>query len=95
MFINLQNDIGMVKQVKVGFSWTALFFGVFVPILRGDWKWALIMVFLAIITFGISWIVFPFVYNKIYINNLLEKGYLPADDNSRSILVTKGFISAQ
>ena len=73
--ITLKNDNGVTKTVKVGFSWTMLFFGIFVPLVRGDWKWGLISIVLAPITFGISWLVFPFIYNKLYINDLKDKGY--------------------
>ena len=83
MIVRLKNDIGMVKEAKIGFSFTAL---------RGDWKYAGIMLVCAIITSGISTLVFPFVYNKLYIKELLMKGFLPASDNDRNILVEKGFI---
>lgn len=73
--LTLKNDNGVTKTVKVGFSWTMLFFGIFVPLVRGDWKWGLISIVLASITFGISWLVFPFIYNKLYINDLKNKGY--------------------
>ena len=43
MKIRVKNDIGKCKEIKVGFSWTMLFFGVFVPLVRGDWKWFLIL----------------------------------------------------
>ena len=59
-----QHVSGQLKTVKLGFSWTTLFFGLFVPLLRGDFKWAAIMLVLAIITCGISWLVMPFIYNK-------------------------------
>ena len=87
MIVRLKNDIGMVKEAKIGFSFTTFFFGPFVPALRGDWKYAGIMLVCAIITSGISTLVFPFVYNKLYIKELL-----PASDNDRNILVEKGFI---
>lgn len=73
--ITLKNDNGVTKTVKVGFSWTMLFFGIFVPLVRGDWKYGLISIVLAPITFGISWLVFPFIYNNLYINDLKNKGY--------------------
>jgi hypothetical protein len=70
---------GETKEAPVGFSWTMLFFGVFVPLFRGDFKWALITFLAAIVTFGISWFVFPFIYNKLYIKDLLSKGFKVKD----------------
>lgn len=71
----LTNDYGVSKQVKKGFSWSMLLFGVFVPMVRGDWKYFFISLILAVITSGISWLVFPFIYNKLYLNDLLSSGY--------------------
>jgi hypothetical protein len=72
----LKNEYGVTKEVKKGFSWTMLFFGIFVPLARGDWKWFLISLIAGFVTVGISWLIFPFFYNKIYLNELLEKGYV-------------------
>ena len=93
MIVRLKNEIGMVKEAKIGFSWTNFFFGAFVPALRGDWKYAGIMVLCALITAGVSWLVFPFVYNKLYIKDLLMKGFIPASEIDRDILIQKGFIA--
>lgn len=93
MIVRLKNEIGMVKEAKIGFSWTNFFFGAFVPALRGDWKYAGIMVLCALITAGVSWLVFPFVYNKLYIKDLLMKGFIPASESDRAILIQKGFIA--
>lgn len=90
MKVTLKNQFGQVKQVKVGFSWTMFFFGFFVPIFRGDWKYMLISLLAALLTFGFSWIIFPFIYNKLYINDLIYKGWRPADEVSQSILLQKG-----
>lgn len=73
--IVLRNEMGITKQVKVGFSWTMLLFGVFVPLYRGDIKWFLITLFVGFLTVGISWWIFPFFYNKVYYEDLLSKGY--------------------
>lgn len=89
----LQNEVGIIKNIKIGFSWTTLFFGLFVPLVRGDWKWFLIILIASVVTCGISNIVFCFIYNKIYINELLEKGFKPSDEQTRRNLVSKGFIS--
>lgn len=74
MKVALEKD-GVIKVCKSGFSWTTLFFGFLVPLLRGDTKWALIMFILGICTCGLSWIVMPFIYNKKYIKGLQEKGF--------------------
>lgn len=63
------------REAPQGFSWTMLFFGVFVPMLRGDWKWFFIGLLLGVLTFGFSWLVLPFIYNKIFSKELVEKGY--------------------
>jgi len=44
--------------------------------IRGDWKWFFIMLVVALFTLGLSWFVFPFLYNKIYIKNLVQDGYV-------------------
>ena len=94
MIVRLKDEMGMVKEAKIGFSWTTLFFGAFVPAIRGDWKYAGIMVVCAVITCGISSLVFPFVYNKLYIKDLLMKGFLPVSEVDRNLLIDKGFIEA-
>jgi hypothetical protein len=75
-----------IRETVIGFSWTVLLFGVFVPLFRGDIKWFLIFLVIAFVTFGFGWLVVPFFYNKIYIRNLISKGFIPADDVSRNEL---------
>ncbi|MDX6153587.1 DUF2628 domain-containing protein [Marinococcus sp. PL1-022] len=94
MKIGLRNEMGIMKETKIGFSWTTFFFGFFVPLFRGDMKWFLIMLIggavVGLITSGIGgWIIgviFAFMYNKIYIKELIEKGYRPANENSMRVL---------
>jgi hypothetical protein len=72
-FLNPQT--GQMRQAPVGFSWTVLFFSWFPPMFRSDWKWTLIMLLCALLTWGLSGLVFMFIYNKLYIKELLNNGY--------------------
>ncbi len=65
----------IIKEAPVGYSWTTLFFGGFVPLFRGDWAWFFIMLVANFITFGLAGIFFGFIYNRIYIQNMLKKDF--------------------
>jgi len=94
MYVRLKHkDSGMIKEVPLGFSWTALFFGALVPLFRGDLKWFAIFMLASILTLGLAWIAVPFIYNKIYVKELLQKGFKPADEYSERILQQKGIIA--
>lgn len=93
MKVNLKNpSTGEVKQCKVGFSWTMLFFGFFVPLLRGDWKWLVIMLLINACTIGIAQLVMAFLYNKFYLKDLVERGFEPASDTDHTILQQHGIV---
>jgi len=68
-------NTGGIKEAPVGFSWTVFFFNFFPAAFRGDWKFFWIMLALTIITFGLSVLVFMFIYNKLYIKDLIGKGF--------------------
>lgn len=100
MKVNLTNETThQFKQTKVGFSWTTFFFGFWPALFRGDWKWFLIQLAVEIVmgvwSFGIGsgvvGIIFSFFYNKLYINDLIAKGYKPSDKSSSDALLAKGF----
>ncbi|MFJ7850786.1 hypothetical protein ACIQZM_18120 [Peribacillus sp. NPDC097206] len=94
MKVNLKHpQTHMTKTVKVGFSWTVFFFSFFPALFRGDWKWGIIIFLASVVTFGFSGLIFMFIYNKIYLNELLKEGYLPADDHSATTLQDKGYIA--
>ena len=63
------------KVIKTGFSFTVLFFGVFVPIFRGDGIGVLIQLGLAFVTCGFSWFIIPFTYNNAYEQRLRGQGW--------------------
>ena len=85
---------GTVKNVKVGFSWTMFFWGPFVPLIRGDIKGFFLSLLLSIISLGLAWlVVLPFVYNKMYIKDLLDKGYRPEGEELESFMRAKGIIA--
>lgn len=66
---------GQIKEAPAGFSWTVFFFSFFPALFRGDWKWAIIMFIIASLTVGLSGLVFMFIYNKLYIKDLISDGY--------------------
>ena len=71
----IQPFSGRLRTAPVGFSWTTLFFGFLPSLLRGHWIGALVQFVLALATMGISGLVFPFIYNKMYIKYLVGDGY--------------------
>ncbi|MBF0777772.1 hypothetical protein [Streptococcus cuniculi] len=101
MKVNLVSPTGQVKQVSVGFSWTALLFEFLAPVFRQDWKWAGIMFGVRIVVIIISHaldiyvfglgvrIVWGFLYNKLYIKERLATGWTPATDLDAEVIRTK------
>mgnify|MGYP003624635090 FL=1 len=73
--ITFESKSGVVKDAPVGFSWTTLFFWFFPALIRGDWFWAIIIFVASLVTFGVASLVFPFIYNRLYIQSLLKNDY--------------------
>lgn len=96
-----QKESNIVKECSTGYSWTTFFFGMFVPLFRGDLKWAAIFFcicfLVGLFTAGIGSVicgpVFAYFYNKIYITGLVEKGYVAMDELSQDWLVRNGVVS--
>lgn len=73
---------GMAKKGYVGFSWTYLFFGWFVPLFRGEIGTAILHCIVSFLTCGLWQIFFSFLYNKQYMTRMLnQEGWELADLN--------------
>tara|TARA_B110000196_G_scaffold228964_1_gene197622 strand:- start:573 stop:890 length:318 start_codon:yes stop_codon:yes gene_type:complete len=66
---------GSIKEAPIGFSWTTFFFSPFPAFMRGHVSYGFIILTLAIITGGLSSIVFAFIYNKMYVQHLISEGF--------------------
>ncbi len=75
----------ITKTVPAGFSWTTLFFWFIPAFVRGDYKWSAIMFVLSIFTSGLSILVFPFVYNDIFLNRLRAQGWVAQGDTPEDL----------
>ena len=84
---------GKLREAPIGFSWTTLFFGFFPALLRGHWIGLFVMLLIGVITGGLAWLVFPFLYNKFYVKHLIKEGYFVVgiDANTSSIETHLGF----
>ena len=71
---------GLTTKGYVGFSWTYLFFGFFVPLFRGELSVAALHCLFSMLTFGIWQLFACFLYNKQYMVRMIEKGYVLADN---------------
>jgi len=65
-----------IREAPVGISWTVFFFAFFPPLFRGDWKWAVIIFLLTVLTAGLSGVLFMFIYNKLYIKDLIGDEFI-------------------
>lgn len=73
MIVSMKNDAGLVRQVKVGFCWTAFFFGPLPFFFRGMPQNGFIWCCLPVI----GNFVLPFKMNKYTAHYYLEHGYKP------------------
>jgi len=88
IFLGLQKPVriihapsGMVKVGYVGFSWTYLVFGWFVPVVRGELGVGVLHLVITLVSFGLSQLIFPFLYNRQYMVRMLTSGWeLDAND---------------
>jgi len=75
---------GMLKTGYVGFSWTYLFFGPVVPLVRGEIGVAVLHFIATLFTVGIWQLIMAFLYNRQYMTRMLtERGFVLADTPDR------------
>ncbi len=78
-------NTGQVREAPVGFSWTTLIFGPFPMLFRGNWKLFVFVLLPAVMTLGLSDIVFAFIINKLHIKDLLRDGFMPKQEQLGSV----------
>jgi len=67
---------GIAKNGYVGYSWTYLLFGWFVPVVRGELGVGVLHLVITLVSFGLSQLIFPFLYNRQYMNRMLTSGWV-------------------
>ena len=85
----VHSSSGVGKNGYVGYSWTYLIFGWFVPVFRGELVIGLIHLVITLVSFGLSQIVFPFVYKRQYMNRMLTSGWV-LDSSDSNYEMAKG-----
>ena len=83
MHIKFQKN-GVTKQVKVGFSWTTLFFGWLALAVRGTVGPMIVTLF----TFGLAGLYYCFTINRIHARQLAADGWV-IDANDKSYAFAK------
>ncbi|MFM6991627.1 MAG: hypothetical protein ACKOWD_10100 [Rhodoferax sp.] len=68
-------DSGLVKTGYIGYSWTYLLFGWFVPLVRGELGVAVLHLVITVFSAGISQLIFPFLFNRQYMQRMLIAGW--------------------
>lgn len=63
------------RELHVGVSWWFLLFGFLYPLVKGNWKWGLITLGLAMFTWGLSNLALMFVINKLLIKDAISDGF--------------------
>ena len=79
---------GIAKSGYVGFSWTYLLFGWFVPVIRGELGVGVLHLVITFVSFGLSQLIFPFLYNRQYMNRMLTAGWA-LDTNDPNVDIAK------
>jgi hypothetical protein len=76
----IHKDSGLVKTVRLGWSWTYWYFGFLVPVFRGEIGIGVLHMVISVFTFGLFQVLMSFLYNRQQLTRLLEKGWILAPD---------------
>ena len=79
-------ESGLTRSGYVGFSWTYLFFGWFVPLFRGELGVAALHLLFTFVTGGLWQLIVCFLYNRQYMTRMLTGGWVLADSPERNAL---------
>lgn len=76
-------DTGLINNGYIGYSWTYLVFGWFVPMFRGELGVGVLHFVFTLISAGLSQLIFPFIYNRQFMTRMLTSGWRldESDDN--------------
>ena len=77
---------GLTRKGYVGFSWTYLFFGWFVPLFRGELVVAALHFLFTLVTGGLWQLIVCFLYNRQYMIRMLTSGWILADSEVRNAM---------
>jgi hypothetical protein len=66
---------GYEERIESAWLWTLLF-GCFYFAVKGVWTHAIAAFLLALMTYGLSWLVYPFFANRIMETHFLRKGWI-------------------
>jgi len=77
---------GIIKNGYIGWSWTYLIFGWFVPVYRGEISIGIFHLVLTFFTFGFFQIIMSFLYNKQFMTRMLTQGWVLADSYENNTL---------
>lgn len=85
---NPQN--GYTIETGIGDFFATLFLGPIWFAIRGVWTHFIASILLALVTFGLSWLVYPFFSASIIKNNYLKKGWIDSDNVIRQFMSPTG-----
>lgn len=65
---------GYIEEASVPFLWTFLFGCIYFAV-KGIWTHFVVGLILAVCTFGLSWLIYPFFAGSIVRSHFLRKGW--------------------